>query len=166
MLIVWDAKTTEVETADMLVTIRTGMSAWISNRLTVLTLHAPAEACALQRQVNDLATRFSEGSASGLVNVPEIVALSLPTSRGPLPLTMIWGITLTGKSAVRVVAGQRRTLRLAEYAFVMIHEEELDEILSGVFHLERTLTPLCDAAAPPTAPVPRKATGSRASRSA
>lgn len=130
----WDTERTQVETPAFLLTIQTGMSIGLSNRLTTLRLTAPVEADSVMTDLDALTTYVTRmpSSSADYPGVPELVRYARPTARGDLSLCVVWGIVLNG--------AKRRHLRFGSYYFVAVLEDELGDCLTRVFQIERVLT--------------------------
>lgn len=109
------------------ITIRTGMSQSLANRLTSIAIFDAARKARIQQDLERLGAELSAQSAAGCFNVPEIVYVAF----GELEVVLVFGVVVKGLSRYGRLEGS--------YWFLALHLEELEAALDEVFKLSEVL---------------------------
>lgn len=154
----WDSRTPTASPDGFTLTLKTGVSFGLQNRLSALTLPLSVDALPpgylvrkrppTMRDPYDWHNRIAvidearhvvkdiENLRAELVKldhptydaVPELIVYSRPTVRGLLRVCIVWGMVLNGS-----VSKGRRT---GDWCFIVCLRRELSQVLSDVFKLE------------------------------
>lgn len=115
-------------------TIRTGVSQGVNNFVETLTLIDPAHCADVRASIMWLANRVSilHKKYPAIPNVPVILPYRFDTLRGPLDVTLIWGLVIMSYQGGRMHG---------EFKFVLCFEDELADVLESAYDFERILVP-------------------------
>lgn len=122
----WDAETKTWVDKQTYLTIRTGRSRAYRNIMAGLGVREPARAARLTQDMTALLTAISEqgGDALNMPNIPEFETVKFEGYE----VVIAHGIIYTSKTATRLVG---------DYKLVIVMMEEMDAVLTEVFHLEK-----------------------------
>lgn len=120
--IIFDEQTTQIHIGSTIATIRTGESQGARNHKAALAAQSPRDAARLNRGLEAVAERCSQGGAFE-PHIPQLEEVGGG-------LWLMFGLVITG---------QGRWLTTATFYFVLVVEDEIDHFITHLFKFERAL---------------------------